>query len=157
MRSLSAKALLAKTEPPKPLDVERTIQSILRGDTKEGFSSIVSITCSNHTYLSQWKSIEWSLATFKGVVEVVRRYEVDELKYDGRSAWILYMMLEYGTQTRSWEYFEEDHDLISTMIATLLRILVEHGNYNQIFLTFRTLMNSYNLNGSQLFQIGKTC
>ncbi len=157
MKSLTAKAAAAsaKAEQMKPIDVESTVQAILQGDTKDGFSTLVTISCSNHTFFSQWKSIEWKLSTFKGMVEVVRRYEVDELKYDGRSAWILYMMLEYGAQDRSWAYFEDNRELINTMIATLLRILIEHSNYNQIFLIFRTLQNSYGLNPSEVFIIGK--
>lgn len=135
------------------LDVENAIQQIIRGNVKNGIRDMNQIYAEGHAYLSQWQSINWFVTSVKGIVETIRRYETDELKFGGRSVWILYMMLEYGQQPKN-SFFTEDVELLTTLVATLIRNLIEHSNYNICFLICRILLDKYSVKPHHLFSIG---
>jgi hypothetical protein len=140
--------------PKKHLDLKAVVQLIISGNIQDGLQKIQKVCESEHYYFSQWRSIGWPVDTTKGVIESIRRHELFDLNFKGKAVWVLFMMLKYGNQPNPEHYFDGQREILITLSAALLKLLIEFPIYNLCHTILKLLFEKYHVDPELVFETG---
>lgn len=133
-----------------------------------------------YLYYSQWSTLQWKEEEeLQGLIDLLRRYELNGLQLHGKPIYLIYHLLKYTVRT------EYDGDgraggdgagdknenvmtegltrrgrkvsvgLLDDLIELLLRILLEYPAYLKCFQLLDLLVTQYDVSPRKIFDIGK--
>jgi hypothetical protein len=139
------------------IDVEDAIETFVSGrNIKESLPQIVKIASEQHKYLKQWKESRWSFSVIRSLVDIIKKYEVNDLHLQGRSVWVLLMCLEHGgKQSTELQSMKDDEEFVCFLIEAMFKIIFEFTIYMQSIEILRLLVQFYGFNAAKVFEIGK--
>jgi hypothetical protein len=149
MRRTSASAPFAV---PLPADLVVVIKSFIQGDPKDGFLRVYRLATEQHIYWHQWMCLKWDVPTLQAVVDIMRRYELNELQFHGKTVYIASMMLRYGMDASQ---LPADSMIMTTLLENILRLILEYPVYHSCFLLLDILVDRFALPVQRIFEIGE--
>lgn len=142
---------IPKLPSSEGMDLAFTIHSFVT-HPKDTFPKIFRMVTEQHLFYNQWVRMHWDHHVLQNIVDVMKRYELNDLQFHGKTVFICLMMLQHGFDPAQ---LPSDSSLLDDLVETLLRLLVQFPVYNNCFLLLDLLVQRYGMNIRRIFEIGK--
>lgn len=143
--------------PPSHVNLESVVKVFSAGGKiKDILPVIIRINAEDHRYLQQWKDARWEVTHIQGILNLIEKYELNDLQLQGKALWTLSMMLAYGgKESEDLQKMKDNEDLVHLFHETLLKLLLEFTVYNTVIDIFRSLIKYYGFDSRKIFEIGR--
>jgi hypothetical protein len=137
---------------PVTIDLVTVIERFTNQDPKETFPIIHQISVQQHLFWAQWAQTNWKINVINAVIDIMRRYELNELQFHGKTIYIVTMMLKYGIDSQK---FAEDRQGMRHLIEATLRIFLQYHVYHSCILLLELLIDKFRVTPQLIFELGK--
>ncbi|RYH28291.1 hypothetical protein EON65_12795 [archaeon] len=138
---------------PITSDLVTIIENFVRQDPKQTFPVIHQLSCQQHLFFAQWAQARWDIGTINAVVDIMKRYELNDLQFHGKTIYVVTMMLQYGVDIK---IFSRDEDGLKSLIETTLRILLQYHPYHSCLILLKLLVEKFEVTPKLIFDIGES-
>lgn len=103
--------------------------------------------------MKSWKEARWSFGLLQNLLALIQKHEVKDLHLQGKSIWVLLMILEYGGKdSPDLQKMKEDDELFYHLLEPMFRIICEYTIYMQAIHILRLLIKFYGFSATKYFK-----
>lgn len=133
------------------VDLIDILNVVLKGNPLNSFSKLLSLNIEPHTYLQQWKELDVALDTIEKVIDIIKRYEANDLQLRGKGVWLLSMCLKYCYHKT--EKLPKEAQI--SLVETLFRITMEQHIHLECVEILQLILEKMDLTPKEVFAVGK--
>lgn len=133
------------------VDLIDILNVVLKGNPLNSFSKLLSLNIEPHTYLRQWKELDITLETIEKVIDIIKRYEANDLQLRGKGVWLLSMCLKYCYHKT--EKLPKDSQI--SLVETLFRITLEQHVHVECVEILQLVLDKMELSAKEIFAVGR--
>lgn len=133
------------------VDLIDILNVVLKGNPLNSFSKLLTLNIEPHTYLQQWKDLDVALDTIEKVIDIIKRYEANDLQLRGKGVWLLSMCLKYCYHKT--EKLSKEAQI--SLVETIFRITMEQHIHIECVEILQLVLDKMDLSAKEVFAVGK--